>query len=116
MATPEIEFELEGMGDMLARLEQWAEGASDAADEAIQTAGADAADLVQENAPVLTGRLRGSVTHDRVKWGLVVVEVGQGIPYTRPQESRTTFFNRSINQVEDELLERVASAVERTMS
>ena len=90
--------------------------AVDAADDAVQTAGADAADLVQENAPLLTGRLRGSVTHDHLTWGLVVIEVGQGVPYTRPQESKTAFFNRSINQVEGELLQRVGDAVERTMS
>lgn len=97
-----LEFEpghdLSDLGRWLAEAE---ERILEAADAAIVEAASDAADLVEANAPELTGRLRGSVRHDHRGWALAVIEVGEGVPYTRAQESRTAFFNRSVNVIWD---------------
>ena len=66
------EFELQGLDGVLSRFETWGHRVIAATDEAIVEAAAEGADLVQSNAPVLTGALRASVTHDHLRWGLAL--------------------------------------------
>ena len=108
-----VEFTFEGLGSVINNLEAWGDRVVAAADDAIVEAAAEGASLVEANAPVLTGRLRASVTHDHLKWGLAVIAVGGGIPHTRPQEARTKFFNRSISVVQVGLLDRVADTIRK---
>ena len=105
------DFEFQGLGTVLANLQSWGDGVVAAADEAVVEAGAEGAAAVEANAPVLTGRLRASVEHTHVGWGISVVAVGEGIPYTRPQEARTKFFNRAISTIQVGLLDRVADTI-----
>ena len=100
-------FEFSGLAGVLANMEAWGDRVIDAADDAIVEAAAEGAGDVASNAPVLTGALRASVTHTHLKWGLAVVEVGEGIPYVKPQEARTRFFRNSIEPIQAGLLERV---------
>ena len=101
------DFELTGLAEVLSRLETWGDRVIAAADDAIVEAASEGAGDVASNAPVLTGALRASVTHTHLKWGLAVVEVGEGIPYVKPQEARTRFFRNSIEPIQAGLLERV---------
>ena len=101
------DFEFSGLDGVLANMQAWGDRVIAAADDAIVEAAAEGADLVQANAPVLTGRLRASVTHDHLKWGLAVVTVGEDVPYVKPQEVRTRFFRDSITVIQSGLLERV---------
>lgn len=105
------DFELQGLDQVLSNFEAWGDRVVDAADQAIDEAGAEGAAAVEANAPVLTGRLRASVEHTHVGWGISVVSVGEGIPYTRPQEARTKFFNRAISTIQVGLLDRVADTI-----
>ena len=54
------DFEFSGLNSVLANMQTWGDRVIDAADAAIVEAAAEGADLVQANAPVLTGRLRAS--------------------------------------------------------
>ena len=101
------DFEFSGLDGVLANMQTWGDRVIAAADDAIVEAAAEGADLVQANAPVLTGALRASVTHDHLKWGLAVVTVGEDVPYVKPQEARTRFFRDSITVIHAGLLERV---------
>ena len=101
------DFQLSGLDGVLANLQTWGDRVIAAADDAIVEAAAEGAADVQSSAPVLTGALRASVTHDHLKWGLAVVTVGEGIPYVKPQEKRTRFFRNSIEPIQTGLLERV---------
>ena len=105
------DFEFSGLAGVLANMEAWGDRVVDAADEAVDEAGSQGASLVEAAAPVLTGKLRASVEHDHVAWGISVVSVGGGIPYTRPQEARTKFFNRSISGIQVGLLDRVYDTI-----
>ena len=108
------DFELQGLDDVLTNLQRWGDRVVDAADQAIDEAASDGAALVRENAPVDTGALRGSVTHDHLGWGVAVVEAGgPAAPHVRPQEKRTAFFNRSMHVIDDGLLDRVATSIAR---
>lgn len=108
-----VTFTVEGLEDVIGRLSAWGDRVVDAADQAVDEAGAEGASLVEANAPVLTGKLRASVTHDHAAWGISIIAVGGGIPYTRPQEARTKFFNRAISTVQVGLLDRVAEHIVR---
>ena len=101
------DFELSGLDGVLANLETWGDRVVAAADDAVVEAAAEGAADVESNAPVLTGRLRASVTHDHLKWGLSVVSVGEGLDYGKTQEKRTRFFRNSIEPIQAGLLERV---------
>ena len=101
------DFSFDGLAGVLANMETWGDRVIAAADDAIVEAAAEGAADVESNAPVLTGALRASVTHDHLKWGLAVVTVGEGIPYVKPQEARTRFFRNSIEPIQTGLLERV---------
>ena len=108
-------FEFSGLSfDQLAdQLTDFERRVLDAADEAVEEAASEGADLVRAAAPVDTGRLRASVTHTKHGWGLAVIEAGEGVAYTRPQEARTKFFNRSISVVQVGLAERVVEKIKR---
>ena len=101
------DFEFSGLDGVLANMETWGDRVIGAADDAIVEASVEGADLVQSNAPVLTGRLRASVQHAHLRWGLAVVSVGEDVPYVKPQEARTRFFRDSITVIQSGLLERV---------
>ena len=73
------DFEFSGLAGVLANMEAWGDRVVDAADEAVDEAGSQGASLVEAAAPVLTGKLRASVEHDHVAWGISVVSVGGGI-------------------------------------
>ena len=106
-----VTFEVEGLQGVIDRLSAWGDGALAAADSAVEQAAADAADLARERVPVRSGRLQRSITSERVSWGLAKVEAGEGLGYARTVEQYSGFFNRSVDQVQQELRERVSSAV-----
>ena len=101
------DFSFTGLDGVLANLQAWGDRVVDAADEAVDEAAAEGAADVQSNAPVLTGALRASVTHDHLKWGLAVVSVGEGLDYAKTQEKRTLFFRSAIKPIQEDLLARV---------
>ena len=90
-----FEFELSNLDGVLDRLQRFGQDVVDAADAAIAEAASEGASLVEANAPVLTGKLRASVTHTHVGWGIAVIAVGENIPYTRPQEARSKFLTEA---------------------
>ena len=104
-------FSFTGLEAVLDQMTAFERRVIDAADEAVVEAASEGADLVRAAAPVDTGRLRASVTHTHHGWGLAVIEAGEGIPYTRPQEARTKFFNRSISVVQVGLAERLVNKI-----
>ena len=106
------DFELSGLEGVLDQMTAFERRALAAADEAVQEMASEGADLVRAAAPVDTGRLRASVTHTKRGWAFAIVEAGEGIPYTRPQEARTKFFNRSISVVQVGLAERVVNKIQ----
>ena len=85
------DFEFQGLDQVLSNLERWGEGALDAADEAVETAAADAADLARDRVPVRSGDLQRSIASERVSWGFSKVEVGAGAPYARVVNAGTGF-------------------------
>ena len=101
------DFEFSGLDGVLQRMQAWGDRVIAAADDAIVEAAAEGAASVESNAPVLTGALRASVTHDHLKWGLAVVTVGEGLDYGKTQELRTRFFRNSIEPIQEDLLKRV---------
>ena len=106
------DFQLEGLDGVLANLEAWGDRVVAAADSAVVAAASDGADLLRQNAPVDTGRLRGSVEHTHAGWGLALVEAGgPAAPHVRPVESRTAWFNSTMHEIDDSLLNRVADAI-----
>ena len=110
-----VEFELTGLSEVLSRFETWGHRVTAAADDAIVEAAEEGASLVESNAPVLTGALRASVTHDHLRWGLAVVTVGEGLAYVKPVEKRTRFFRDSIDPILNTLLERLARKMAETV-
>ena len=108
------DFEFQGLDDVLANLSSWGDRVVDAADGAVAEAAAEGADMVRDVAPIDTGALRSSVTHDHRGWGLAVVAVGgPAAPHARAIETRTAFFNRTMRVVNDGLLDTVAAAIIR---
>ena len=108
-----VEFEIEGSGfqGLADRLSAWGDGALQAADDAVEQAAADAADLARDRVPVSSGDLQRSITSQRVSWGLAKVEAGEGLSYARTAEKYSGFFNRSVDQVQQELRDRVSAAI-----
>ena len=106
-----VDFEIQGLDDVIANLERWGEGALDAADGAVEQAAADAADMARDRVPVKSGDLQRSITSERVSWGLAKVEAGEGLGYARTVEAFSGFFNRSVDQVQQELRGRVSAAI-----
>ena len=99
--APEVSFELEGMSELVSRLEQWGADAVGAAEEAMTLAASDAADLARATVPVDTGALRDSITSRSLEPFVVVVEAGgPSAPHVRPVEEDTGFFNRAVDEVE----------------
>ena len=96
-------------------LAAWGEGALDAADKAVEQAAADAAGLARDRVRVRTGDLQRSIASQRISWGLAVVEAGDGLGYARTVESHTGFFNRAVDQVQQELRERVSAAMGKAL-
>ena len=108
-----LEFEAgRGFGDLARELEGVEDFILDAADEAIQEAASDAADLARAAVPVDTGDLRGSIESHRGGWGEAFVQAGgSSAPHVRPVEARTGFFNRAVDEVEADLRERVVTRI-----
>ena len=106
------DFSFDGLDAVLARMEQFGEDVVEAADEAVQSAAGEGADAVSANVPVRTGDLQRTVQHNNRGWAIATIEVGAGLPYVRPVEKRTAFFNRSVQPILDGLLERVSSAIQ----
>ena len=109
------DFQLEGLDDVLAKLERWGDGVLVAADEAVTQAAGDAADLARAAVAVDTGALQRSITSEHVSWGLALVEAGEGIGYARTIEAHSGFFNRSVDTIQQELRERVSGAIVRAV-
>ena len=105
------DFEFSGLEGVLDQMTAFERRVIDAADEAVDEAARDGADLVAANAPVDTGRLRATATHTKRGWAFALIEVGEGVAHTRPQEARTKFFNRSIAVVQQGLAERVVNKI-----
>ena len=61
-----VDFRVEGLEGVISRLESWGDGVLAAADDAVETAAADAADLARGAVRVRTGRLQRSVTSQRL--------------------------------------------------
>ena len=106
------DFELIGLGAVLDKLTSFERRVLDAADEAVQEAALEGADRVRDAAPVDTGALRATVRHTKRGWGFALIEAGEGVAYTRPQEARTKFFNRSIAVVQQGLAARVVQKIQ----
>ena len=102
------------MAELLTRIEAWGGAALDAADDAIERAAADSADIARATVPVDTGDLQGTIASRRIEPFLSVVEAGgPAAPHVRPVEKRTGFFNRAVDQVEEDLRDRVAGAIQK---
>ena len=84
----------------------------EAADDAIQEAATDAANLARADVPVDTGDLFGSIESSRGGWGEAFVQAGgPSAPHVRPVESRTGFFNHAVDTIEADLRERIVARV-----
>ena len=105
------DFEFTGLDAVLDKMTAFERRVIVAADAAVFEVAVEMAGLVKANAPVDTGRLRASVTHTKRGWAFALIEAGEGIPYTRPQEARTKFFNRSIAVGQQGLAERVVQKI-----
>ena len=105
------DFEFSGLDGVLQRLQEWGDGALAAADGAVETAAADAADMARAAVPVRSGDLQRSIESERVSWGLAKVEAGSGAPYAAIVNARTGFFSRPVDTVQQELRGRVSTAI-----
>ena len=106
------DFSFDGLDGVLGKLTAFERRVLDAADEAVFEVAVEMTGLVREAAPVDTGRLRASVRHSKRGWAFALVEAGDGIAYTRPQEARTKFFNRSISVGQQGLAARVVQKIQ----
>ena len=106
------EFSFSGLEAVLLNMQSFADKANAAADEAVQEAGAEGADAVRTNVPVVTGRLQATIRHEHLKWGLAIIVAGEGVDYAKAVESRRAFFNRSVKPIQLGLLERVRDKIQ----
>ena len=110
----DVQFDLEGLDAVIDRLSEWGQDVVDAAGGAVEEAAEEGAAAVAENAPYDTGDLKASVEHSHLGWGLSVVQAGgPSAPHARPVESRTGWFNRTMQPVQVGLLDRVHDAIIR---
>ena len=105
------DFSFDGLDGVLQRMQEWGDDVVNAADEAVEEAASDAADMARAAVPVRSGDLQRSITSERVSWGLAKVEAGSGAPYARIVDKRTGFFTVPVDQVQQELRDRVAAAI-----
>ena len=98
--------------DLARALEGIEEKFLEAADEAVQEAATDAANLARADVPVDTGDLFGSIESSRGGWGEAFVQAGgSSAPHVRPVELRTGFFNHAVDTIEADLRERIVHRI-----
>ena len=111
MATPSVEFELEGMDELVSRLEAWGADAVERADVAVEQAAKGAVQQAQGGVRVDTGRLRRTIESHRITWGHHRVSAGDGLGYASRIERLDAYFNPAVKDARDDLRRRIKAAI-----
>ena len=98
------------MDTLVSRIEAWGEDALDAADDAVAEAAVEVVNDARSRVRVDTGALRSSISRNKVSWARQRIVADQ--PYAARVESLESYFSVAFDDVQQDLRQRVASAIQ----